>query len=109
MKGKGFNSNIYLGGPGARNILWPPPPPPELFRQGFFSSLLFSFEEELEDEVQELGLSFGELSHQLAVARSEANSTLHSLNAKIKELEDVKDNAQVESQMANHKHKQVII
>ena len=65
--------------------------------------------QELEDEVQELGLSFGELSHQLAVARSEANSTLHSLNAKIKELEDVKDNAQVESQMANHKHKQVII
>ena len=52
-------------------------------------------------------MSFGELSHQLAVARSEANSNLHSLNAKIKELEDVKDNAQVESQMANHKHKQV--
>ena len=64
--------------------------------------------QELEDEVQELGLSFGELSHQLAVARSEANSNLHSLNAKIKELEDVKDNAQVESQMANHKHKQVL-
>ena len=64
--------------------------------------------QELEDEVQELGLSFGELSHQLAVSRSEANSTLHSLNAKIKELEDVKDNAQVESQMTNHKHKQVL-
>ena len=59
--------------------------------------------------MQELGLSFGELSHQLAVARNESNSHLHSLNAKIKELEDVKDNAQVESQMANHKHKQVII
>ena len=65
--------------------------------------------QELEDEVQELGLSFGELSHQLAVARNEANSNLHSLNAKIKELEDVKDNAQVETQMANHKHKQVMI
>ena len=64
--------------------------------------------QELEDEVQELGLSFGELSHQLAVSRSEANSNLHSLNAKIKELEDVKDNAQVESQMTNHKHKQVL-
>ena len=59
--------------------------------------------------MQELGLSFGELSHQLAVARNESNSHLHSLNTKIKELEDVKDNAQVESQMATHKHKQVII
>ena len=41
---------FYLGGPGARNILWPPPP--ELFRcQGFFSSL---FEEEEEEEDEEV-------------------------------------------------------
>ena len=35
--------------------------------------------QELEDEVQELGVSLGELSHQLAVARSEANSNLHAM------------------------------
>ena len=54
-------------------------------------------------------MSFGELSHQLAVARIEANSNLHALNMKIKEMEDAKDNAQVEMQMARHTHKQVRI
>ena len=62
--------------------------------------------QELEDEVEELGVSFGELSHQLAMARTEANTNLQALNGKIKELEDVKDDAQVENQMAQHKHKQ---
>ena len=64
--------------------------------------------QELEDEIQELGVSLGELSHQLAVARSEANSNLHSLNTKIKELDDAKDSAQVEGQMLQHRHKQVV-
>ena len=62
--------------------------------------------QELEDEVEELGVSFGELSHQLAMARTEANTNLQGLNGKIKELEDVKDDAQVENQMLQHKHKQ---
>ena len=62
--------------------------------------------QELEDEVEELGVSFGELSHQLAMARTEANTNLQALNGKIKELEDVKDDVQVENQMAQHKHKQ---
>ena len=62
--------------------------------------------QELEDEVEELGVSFGELSHQLAMARTEANTNLQALNGKIKELEDVKDDAQVENQMLQHKHKQ---
>ena len=62
--------------------------------------------QELEDEVEELGVSFGELSHQLAMARTEANTNLQALNGKIKELEDLKDDAQVENQMAQHKHKQ---
>ena len=57
--------------------------------------------------MQELGISLGELSHQLAVARSEANSNLQALNMKIKEIDDVKDNAKVESQMVQHQHKQV--
>ena len=63
--------------------------------------------QELEDEVQELGVSLGELSHQLAVARSEANSNLHAVNVKTKELEDANDNAKVESQMKQHQYKQV--
>ena len=62
--------------------------------------------QELEDEVEELGVSFGELSHQLAMARTEANTNLQALNGKIKELEDVKDDVQVENQMAQHKHNQ---
>ena len=62
--------------------------------------------QELEDEVEELGVSFGELSHQLAMARTDANTNLQALNGKIKELEDVKDDVQVENQMAQHKHKQ---
>ena len=64
--------------------------------------------QELEDEIQELGMSLGELSHQLAVARNEANSNLHSLNTKTKELEDAKDSAQVEVQIAQHRHNQVV-
>ena len=39
--------------------------------------------QELEDEVEELGVSFGELSHQLAMARTEANTNLQALNRHI--------------------------
>ena len=54
-----------------------------------------------------MGVSLGELSHQLAVARSDGNSNLHALNMKMKELEDAKDNANVERQMQQHQHRQV--
>ncbi len=54
---------------------------------------------ELEDEVLDLQTSLNEVSQQLANARNEADNLLRSVNAKQKELDEMKETYNVESQV----------
>jgi rhodanese-related sulfurtransferase len=51
--------------------------------------------------------SLDEVSQQLADARNDAKTQLRLLNAKQKELDEFKENVNIEGQMRQVKHKQV--
>ena len=63
----------------------------------------------LEDDIAELQASCDELSHQLAEARNDAKNNHRTSNVKQKELEEYKENVNIDSQMRQVKHKQVLI
>ena len=55
--------------------------------------------QDLEDEVVELQSSLGEVSHKLALAKSETSSHIHDVNMKQKELDDFKHRAESDAQV----------
>ena len=55
----------------------------------------------------ELQASLDEVSHQLAESRNDAKNNLRSLNAKQKELDELRENTNIDNQMKQVKHKQV--
>ena len=62
---------------------------------------------QLEDDLSELQASLDEVSHQLAESRNDAKNNLRSLNAKQKELDELRENTNIDNQMKQVKHKQV--
>ena len=64
---------------------------------------------QLEEDVIELQASIDELSHQLAESRNDAQNNLRTSNAKQKEIDELKENVKIDSQMRQLKHKQVTI
>ena len=64
---------------------------------------------QLEEDVIELQASIDELSHQLAESRNDAQNNLRTSNAKQKEIDELKENVKIDSQMRQLKHKQVSI
>ena len=62
---------------------------------------------QLEDDLSELQASLDEVSHQLAESRNDAKNNLRSLNAKQKELDELRENTSIDNQMKQVKHKQV--
>ena len=55
--------------------------------------------QELEDEVQELQISVGQLSTQLAEARKNNESLTHVSNIRFQEIEELKENQNIENQI----------
>lgn len=61
---------------------------------------------ELEDEIKELQASLTDLANQLVSARSDGDKHLRIANARLKELEEMKENTAIEKQMLKHSAKQ---
>ena len=64
--------------------------------------------QELEEEIIELKGAMNEISRQLAVAKSEASSHLHDATMKQKELNDFRENTNVENQMRSRQNQQEV-
>ncbi|TRY62027.1 hypothetical protein TCAL_01502 [Tigriopus californicus] len=61
---------------------------------------------ELEDEIKELQASLTDLANQLVSARSDGDKHQRIANTRLKELEEMKENAAIEKQMLKHSAKQ---
>ena len=64
--------------------------------------------QELEDEVQELQVSVGQLSSQLTHARNENEKLNHVTNIRLQEINELKENNNIENQMNLRQQKDVI-
>merc|ERR1712013_17632 len=64
--------------------------------------------QELEDEVQELQVSVGQLSSQLTHARNENGKLNHVTNIRLQEINELKENNNIENQMNLRQQKDVI-
>ena len=64
--------------------------------------------QELEDEIQEMQVSIGQLSSQLMEARKENEKLTHVSSVRLQELEELKENSNIEIQIGMLQQKEVI-
>ena len=62
---------------------------------------------ELEEDILDLQASLDEVSHQLAESRNDCQNNLRTSNAKQKEIDELKEKVNIDSQMRQMRHKQV--
>ena len=64
---------------------------------------------ELEEDILDLQASLDEVSHQLAESRNDSQNNLRTSNAKQKEIDELKEKVNIDSQMRQLRHKQVCL